>query len=102
MTLKVELNAKVEAWLMAQAEAQGLSLEAYVGRLLEERSKRTVGGKRHPSRKSVVELFERLKGAARKCVVIRQAFSKERAVRAQRAEKSCLLKTKCAGMASVV
>jgi hypothetical protein len=62
MTLKVELNAKVEAGLMAQAEAHGLSLEAYVGRLLEERSSQTVGGKRHPSRKSVVELFEPLKG----------------------------------------
>jgi hypothetical protein len=62
MTLKVELNAKVEAGLMAQAEAHGLSLEAYVGRLLEERSSQTVGGKRHSSRKSVVELFEPLKG----------------------------------------
>jgi hypothetical protein len=62
MTLKVELNAKVEAGLMAQAEAHGLSLEAYVSRLLEERSSQTVQGKRHPNGKSVVELFAPLKG----------------------------------------
>ncbi|HEV2989358.1 MAG TPA: hypothetical protein VG759_13015 [Candidatus Angelobacter sp.] len=62
MTLKVELNAKVEAGLMAQAEARGLSLEAYVSRLLEERSSQLVRGKRHPSGMSVVELFEPLKG----------------------------------------
>ena len=60
--MKVELNARVEAGLMAQAEARGLSLEAYVSRLLEERSSQMVAGKRHPSEKSVVELFEPLRG----------------------------------------
>jgi hypothetical protein len=62
MTLKVELNPKVEAGLMAQAEAQGLSLEAYVSRVLEERSSQTTAGKRHSSGKSFVELFEPLRG----------------------------------------
>jgi hypothetical protein len=62
MTLKVELNAKVEAGLLAQAEARGLSLEAYVGRVLEEHSSQTAAGKRHPSGKSFVELFEPLRG----------------------------------------
>jgi hypothetical protein len=61
MTLKVELNAKVEAGLLAQAAAQGLSLEAYVNRVLEERSTQGVAGVHHPSKKSVVELFEPLK-----------------------------------------
>ena len=62
MTLKVELNANVEAGLMAQAEAHGLSLEAYVSRVLEERSNQRVAGKRHPTGKSFVELFEPLRG----------------------------------------
>lgn len=62
MTLKVELNAEVEAGLAAQAKAHGLSLEAYVGRVLEEQSSQRPSGRRQPSGKSFVELFQPLRG----------------------------------------
>ena len=62
MTLKLELNSKVEAGLMAQAAVHGLSLEDYVSRVLEERSSQGAVGERHPNRKSFVELFEPLRG----------------------------------------
>jgi hypothetical protein len=39
VTLNVELNPKVTAGLLAQAEARGLSLEAYVSEVLKERSR---------------------------------------------------------------
>ena len=38
MTLKLEIPAEVEAGLLAQAQANGLSLEAYVKQVLGERS----------------------------------------------------------------
>jgi hypothetical protein len=38
MTVKLELNPEVEAGLVAQAEARGLSLEAYLQQVLKERS----------------------------------------------------------------
>ncbi len=38
MTVKLDLNPEVEAGLVAQAEARGLSLEAYVQQVLKERS----------------------------------------------------------------
>jgi len=38
MTVKLELNPEVEAGLVAQAQARGLSLEAYVEQVLQERS----------------------------------------------------------------
>ncbi|HLJ90448.1 MAG TPA: hypothetical protein VKZ53_26810 [Candidatus Angelobacter sp.] len=47
---------------MAQATAQGLSLEAYVSRVLEERSGQSVTGERHARGKSIVELFAPLRG----------------------------------------
>lgn len=62
MTLKVELNDEVEAGLAAQAKAHGLSLEAYVGRVLEAQSNRMPPGRGHPSGKRFVELFQPLRG----------------------------------------
>jgi len=41
MTVKLELNPEVEAGLVAQAEARGLSLEAYLQQVLNERSAAT-------------------------------------------------------------
>jgi hypothetical protein len=41
MTVRLELNPEVEAGLLAQAEACGLSLEAYVEQVLRERSAAT-------------------------------------------------------------
>ena len=38
MTVKLDLNPEVEAGLVAQAEARGLSLEAYLQLVLKERS----------------------------------------------------------------
>lgn len=38
MTMKVELAPDVQAGLLAQAQANGLSLEAYVEQVLRERS----------------------------------------------------------------
>lgn len=38
MTVKLELNPEVEAGLLAQAEARGLSLEDYLQQVLRERS----------------------------------------------------------------
>ncbi len=39
MTMKVELAPDVQAGLLAQAQANGLSLEAYVEQVLRERSR---------------------------------------------------------------
>lgn len=38
MTVTLDLNPEVEAGLVAQAQARGLSLEAYLLQVLEERS----------------------------------------------------------------
>jgi hypothetical protein len=39
MTVKVELSAEVQAGLLAQAQQNGLSLEAYIEQVLRERSR---------------------------------------------------------------
>lgn len=39
MTVKVQLRPEVEAELVAQAQARGLSLEAYLEQVLQERSR---------------------------------------------------------------
>ena len=36
MTIKIELNPEIEAQLAAEAQAQGLALEEYAQRLLQE------------------------------------------------------------------
>ena len=36
MTIKVQLNPEIEAWLAAGARARGLSVEAYAERVLRE------------------------------------------------------------------
>lgn len=41
MTVKLELNPETEAGLVAQAQAHGLSLEAYLEQVLKERSNAT-------------------------------------------------------------
>lgn len=59
MTLKLELTPTVESSLLAQAQEHGLSLEAYAALVLEERSAATP---HRPRKKSLVELFEPLRG----------------------------------------
>lgn len=39
MTVKLQLKPDVEAGLLAQAQARGLSLEAYLEQVLQERSR---------------------------------------------------------------
>ncbi len=39
MTVKLQLKPDVEVELLAQARARGLSLEAYLGQVLQERSR---------------------------------------------------------------
>ena len=39
MTVKLQLKPEIEAGLLAQAQARGLSLEAYLGQVLQERSR---------------------------------------------------------------
>jgi hypothetical protein len=46
MTMKVELAPDVQAGLLAQAQANGLSLEAYVEQVLRERSREAAA---HPA-----------------------------------------------------
>ena len=36
MTIKVQLNPEIEAWLAARARARGLSVEAYAERFLRD------------------------------------------------------------------
>jgi len=42
MTVKLQLKPEVEAELLAQAQARGLSLEAYLEQVLQERSRTMV------------------------------------------------------------
>ena len=56
MTMKLELSAEVQASLAAQAQANGLSLEAYAERLLSERAASTAKPRAH-GRKSLARLF---------------------------------------------
>ena len=69
MTMKLDLEPDTEAGLLAQAQASGLSLEAYVQQLLREKS--LVAGltrSERPSqagvlpRKRLAEVFEPLRG----------------------------------------
>ncbi len=66
MTVKLDLKPEVEAGLMAQAHARGLSLEAWLDRVLQsavystqaqavEHARNPAGP--HTSRKSLVQLF---------------------------------------------
>jgi hypothetical protein len=64
MAVKLELTTKIEANLIAQAQEHGLTLKAYITKVLRERStgtdlshKRTVRKKRLPGRKSLAQLF---------------------------------------------
>jgi hypothetical protein len=57
MTMTVELKPDVEAGLLAQARASGLSLEAYVEKLLQERSRAESAPRRPAGRKSLAQLF---------------------------------------------
>lgn len=45
MTVKLDLNPEVEAGLVAQAQARGLSLEAYVQQVQKERSAASIPAK---------------------------------------------------------
>lgn len=56
MIMKLELSAEVQASLAAQAQANGLSLEAYAERLLSERAASTAKPRAH-GRKSLARLF---------------------------------------------
>ena len=38
MTVKLELNPEIEAGLLAQAQARGLSLEAYLNQMIQDQS----------------------------------------------------------------
>lgn len=53
MTVNLELKPEVEAALLAQAHARGLSLEAYLDRVLQS----AAAPKRPPGRKSLAQLF---------------------------------------------
>jgi hypothetical protein len=53
VTVKLELKPEVEAGLLAQAHARGLSLEAYVDLVLQT----AATSKRPPGRKSLAQLF---------------------------------------------
>lgn len=56
MIMKLELSPEVQAGLSAQAKANGLSLEAYPSKVLQERVAST--GKPRPSgRRSLAQLF---------------------------------------------
>ena len=66
--MKLELTPEVQAGLLAQAQASGLSLEAYAEKVLRERAQETPNGTREPFWKSFTdqvhalpdEVFERL------------------------------------------
>jgi hypothetical protein len=62
MTVKLELKPDVEAGLVAQAHARGLSLEAYLDEVLKRVA--ATPTPRPPGRKSLTRLFaeSRLKG----------------------------------------
>jgi hypothetical protein len=50
MTVRIELTPEVAANLAAQAEAQGLPLEAYVQRLIEDRMRVHIPDAEYPRR----------------------------------------------------
>jgi hypothetical protein len=70
MTVKIDLKPDVHAGLLAQAQARGLDLEAYLQQVLQERSRSVASGavgaaekakafiawaQSHPSAQTVVE-----------------------------------------------
>ena len=64
MAVKLELTAEIEASLTAQAHENGLTLQAYIAKVLRERStrphpssNRPARKKRPPRRKSLAQLF---------------------------------------------
>jgi hypothetical protein len=59
MTVKLELPPEIEAGLLAQAQARGLSLELYAAQLLEHAA---APAGPHSREKSLVELFVPLRG----------------------------------------
>jgi hypothetical protein len=62
MTVKLELTPEVEAVLLAQAQARGLSLEAYATQLLQRATATPRSGK-----KDLVDLFAPLRGVDLHC-----------------------------------
>jgi hypothetical protein len=53
MTMKLDLKPEIEAGLLAQARARGLSLEAYLDQVLQD----AAVSKRPEGRKSLSQLF---------------------------------------------
>ena len=53
MTMKLDLKPEIEAGLLAQAQARGLSLEAYLERVLQD----AAVSNRPAGRKSLSQLF---------------------------------------------
>jgi hypothetical protein len=53
VTVKLELKPEIEAALLAQAHSRGLSLEAYLGEVLQN----ATSAKRQAGRKSLAQLF---------------------------------------------
>jgi hypothetical protein len=53
MTMKLDLKPEIEAGLLAQAQARGLSLEAYLDQVLQD----AAVSKRPAGRKSLSQLF---------------------------------------------
>lgn len=64
MTVKLDLTPEIEAGLLAQAQARGLSLEVYAAQLLQRAA---APSKPHSGKKSLVELFAPLKGLNLDC-----------------------------------
>jgi hypothetical protein len=59
MTVKVELTPEIEAGLLAQAQARGMSLEVYAAELLQRAAAPL---KPRSGKKSLVDLFVPLRG----------------------------------------
>jgi hypothetical protein len=53
VTVKLELKPEIEAALLAQAHARGLSLEAYLDQVIQD----ATAAKRRAGRKSLAQLF---------------------------------------------
>jgi hypothetical protein len=76
MTVKLELNPEVEAGLLAQAQACGLSLEAFARQVLEERSSGTQVVKRSAAER--LKAFEEFTADFESPVVLpEEAFQRE-------------------------
>jgi hypothetical protein len=74
MTVKLELNPKVEAGLLAQAHARGLSLEAYLDQVL--RNAADIRDENSSPRKS--RLWELRKGLSLGDISIRELIDEGR------------------------